>query len=206
MSESQKEQKLRKSKIYRFNAWDAVKNIQVPITFSDLTQISPIIRQQLRSGLTKKKPDYEIRRVNTTQTQSDDETRETKTSAYTMCQIEDCVVEAIIDTGAGICLISKPMLERLGWSIEEPTKMRMIVADGTKAIPLGKVKDVPVRFGNCTIPTSMMVTESTTYDLILGNEWLTKAQAVIDLNAKTMRITWKGVTLGGIQRSLEAKR
>ena len=53
------------------------------------------------------------------------------------------------------------MLDRLGWSIEEPTTMKMIVADGTKAVPLGKVRDVPVRFGSQTITIDMVVTEST---------------------------------------------
>src|SRR5947208_11733719 len=90
------------------------------------------------------------------------------------------------------CLISKTMLDRLGWSIEEPTTMKMIVADGTKAVPLGKVRDVPVRFGSQTIPIDMVVTESTSYDIILGNKWLNKAKAVIDLNASKMRIDWKG--------------
>ena len=57
---------------------------------------------------------------------------------------------------------------------------------------LGKVEDIPVKFGEATILINTIVTNATSYELILGNEWLRKAKAVVDLNAEKMKITWKG--------------
>src|SRR3954468_12940341 len=62
------------------------------------------------------------------------------------------------------------------------------MADGSKAVAMGELINVPVQFGNCTIPIDMIITEGTTYDIILGNNWLNLAQAKIDLGAAKMRI------------------
>src|SRR5208282_5030261 len=70
--------------------------------------------------------------------------------------------------------------------------MAFTTANGETATPLGKIRDIPVRFGNATIPIDCIVVDTATYDLILGNEWLVKAKATVDLNAEAMRITWKG--------------
>jgi len=46
-SEGINEEKLRKSKSYRFDAWDTVKRLPVPITLQDLAQLSPTVKQQI---------------------------------------------------------------------------------------------------------------------------------------------------------------
>ena len=61
-----------------------------------------------------------------------------------------------------------------------------------EATPLGKAEDIPVKFGEAAIPINAIITNATSYELILGNEWLRKARAVVDLNAEKMKITWKG--------------
>src|SRR6201985_1103138 len=102
------------------------------------------------------------------------------------------MMPCIIDTGAGGCIISKVMLERLGWEIEEVTSMTIVVADRHIAIPLGKIHELPIRFGKLIIPTSAIVVDTTSYDLVIGNNWLKRTRAVVDLGASKMRITWKG--------------
>ena len=59
--------------------------------------------------------------------------------------------------------------------------MTFTTSDGTNAVPLGKIRDVPVRFREITITVPIVVVDSTTYDMILGNEWLEKARAVLDI-------------------------
>ena len=57
--------------------------------------------------------------------------------------------------------MNKNPLDKLGWGIDKPTRMTITVADGVEATSLGKVKDVPVRFGEATIPISAIVTNAT---------------------------------------------
>ena len=196
MSESkEREARLRKTKKYQYNAWEDIKSRQAGITFEQLGEIAPTTKQQIRSGLSGVRPGFEIVEINTARNEESEEEEDTrKTSAYTTCQIEDKIVQAIIDTGAGGCIMSKALLDRLGWGIEEATKMTFVVADGATATPLGKVRQVPVRFGGTTIPIDVIVTQTTSYDIILGNDWLAKSRAVIDLNAEKMKITWRGRT------------
>ena len=68
----------------------------MPITWNNLVQLSPTVRQQLKAGLADVRPGYEIRQINQVQNQREGEDR---TPAYTQCQIEDKLAEAIIDTG-----------------------------------------------------------------------------------------------------------
>ena len=93
------------------------------------------------------KPGFEIVEVNhakETKPQEDrqedsDEEDTRKISTYAVCRIENYDVEAIIDTGAEGCIVSKNLLDRLGWGIDKPTKMTIIVADGVEAIAKSRI-------------------------------------------------------------------
>ena len=37
-----------------------------------------------------------------------------------------------------------------------------------------------------------MVIKATSYDILIGNDWLTKVRAIIDMDARQMQIRWKG--------------
>jgi hypothetical protein len=91
--------------------------------------------------------------------------------------------------------MTRKTLQRLGYEIERPTKDTFLIADGSKVVPLGRLLNVPVRFGPITIPVDMTVVENGHYDFLLGNSWLNAAKAVIDYTAEEMRITNKGRTL-----------
>ena len=188
--------KLRKSKKYDLNVWDKVKEVKIPVEIGELAQI-PAFRQQIRNGISNIQPKFEITEINAASMNDDSEDdkdpdRTAKTSAYSQCQIEGHLTPCIIDTGAGGCLISKAFLDKIGWHIEKPTKQIIVVADGHSAVPLGRVSDLPVQFGRVVIPTSAIVVNTTSYDLILGNNWLKKAGAIIDIGARKMLIKWKG--------------
>jgi deoxyuridine 5'-triphosphate nucleotidohydrolase len=174
--------KVRRTKKYTANTWDKIRALDAGLTIEELVQLSPAAREQLKRGITDTKPSYEI--VNAVDEQ--------RTPAYATGMIQNKPTSCIIDTGAGISLISMDMLNRLEWGIDRASKRTLVVADGSKSIALGEMKEVPVTFNNTTIPIDMTVTESTTYDVILGTDWLAKAQAKIDLNAAQLRITYHG--------------
>jgi hypothetical protein len=57
---------------------------------------------------------------------------------------------------------------------------------------LGKIQDVPIKFGEATISVDVIVTNATNYDILIGNQWLYKAKAIIDLSAQKMQIVYQG--------------
>jgi hypothetical protein len=186
-SESTTEMKLKKTKTYDFNAWKALSQEQPNITWEQLLQICPKARVQVREGISSVQPGYEIRNVNTVETNSNE-----KTSMYGICHIEDRQVNAILDSGAGSCVVTKKFLDLMGWGIDAPADIKFLLADGKHVKPLGIVHNVPIRFGNFTIPINAYVGESTEYDIIIGNNWLSKARAMIDYDKLTLAIKWRG--------------
>ena len=77
----------------------------------------------------------------------------------------------------------------LGWSIDKPTKVTFTVATREKATALGIIKSVPITVGGLTIPISAIVSTSISYDILLGNDWLIKANAVLDLSNTRLTIS-----------------
>ena len=158
--------------------------MKAEIPIRNLVEASPWIRNALKMGIVGTKPTYS--EINTT---SNSEC----TPAYAVAIIKGKPVSAIIDTGAGISVISVIFLRRIGWKIDRASKRKIIVADGRQTVALGEMDNVTVMFGNCEVPINMTVTEATGYDIILGNDWLQKARAKIDLGAAKMRITAHGL-------------
>ena len=83
-------------------------------------------------------------------------------------------------------------MEKLGWPIDAATQQTLSNANGTQHAPLGKVFDLPIQFGKMVILITVMVVKVSTYHLLLGNDWLGKAGAIIDMAAQKMQINWKG--------------
>src|SRR5579864_2483373 len=107
-------------------------------------ELSLTVKNQIRKGMASTKPGFQI--IGSAQDQESDDEPTQKISAYATCEIEGVMAEAIIDTGARGCIMSKHLLDRLGWHINKRTNQTFITADGTTAVPLGKVTDVPVQF------------------------------------------------------------
>src|SRR4051794_24037901 len=56
--------KLRKTKTYKYNAWDDIKDQKVNISFRQLGQVVPVIKQQIRAGLSEINPGFRIMKMN----------------------------------------------------------------------------------------------------------------------------------------------
>ena len=106
--------------------------------------------------------------------------------AYAQCTVTGKPTTAIIDTGVGPSLITKWLLDQLGWDIDEPATRSIVITNGQRSVPLGEVREVPVQFGMEVIPIRMIVSNAEMYGIILEMNWLTKAKAKIDAEAQRM--------------------
>ena len=94
----------------------------------------------------------------------------------------------IIDSGAATSIITKALLDRLGYDIDRVSKMIVVTANGARTRSLGIVDNVPVVIGRIEIPTSFQVLESRDEILILGNDWLRSSNANMDWEKSTLTI------------------
>ena len=75
-------------------------------------------------------------------------------------------------------------LDRKGQTIDGPANIKLIDIQGNRVIPLGEKSNVQINIEEIDISTDMVVTESKDYNVILGNDWLSKVKAKIDYNGQ----------------------
>ena len=101
-------------------------------------------------------------------------------------------VNVLIDSGVVGCIISKNFLDQVERDIDAPTNVRIIDVTGKKTAPLGIVKQVPVQMRDIEVTVDMIVTTSLEYNILLGNEWLQKVNAIISYGKSTITIQHNG--------------
>jgi 8-oxo-dGTP pyrophosphatase MutT (NUDIX family)/predicted aspartyl protease len=102
-------------------------------------------------------------------------------------------VNVLIDSGAVGCIIAKRFLQKVDRDIEGPTNIRIIDVTGQRTAPLGKVFQVPIQIRDIKVYMDMIVTDSSEYNVLLGNEWLKKVNANIDYGQNKITIKHEGI-------------
>src|SRR5436305_1181512 len=105
--------------------------------------------------------------------------------------MEGKVIEAIIDLGAEITAMSRELMEKLGYEIEESSNIIIKSANDQKERSLGIIKRVEILLEGEEVTTDMEVIENSDELLILGNDWIKRNVKNIDIDNGEMRIKGK---------------
>ncbi|KAG9306185.1 hypothetical protein G9A89_016089 [Geosiphon pyriformis] len=67
----------------------------------------------------------------------------------------------------------------------KPTKNRaatawIIIVDGNTKTPIEEIDNFPFEINGIQIPTKVLIMEATQYQALVGNDWLSKANATLD--------------------------
>lgn len=108
----------------------------------------------------------------------------------TVC-INNHPITSVIDTGSAKTCISKQLADRLGLEIDAVSYSVFTLGNGTKQPALGIIYGVPLQFGDLTIPCALEVLPYCPTNLLIGNNFLHRAKAKINLDAKTVRLLYK---------------
>src|SRR2546423_867423 len=96
-------------------------------------------------------------------------------------EMEGKVVEAIIDSGAEITAMSRGLMEKLGYKIEELSNIIIKSANNQKERSLGRIKRVEILLEEEKVITDMEVIENSDELLILENVWIKKMLKILTL-------------------------
>ncbi|GBB87478.1 hypothetical protein RclHR1_13970001 [Rhizophagus clarus] len=113
------------------------------------------------------------------------------TAARCQLRVDGEPISAVIDSGAATSIITKKLMKRLGYSINGPSNLVIVTANGTKVRSLGEVKDFPIEVKSHLINLNIQVLDSTDEVFILGNDWLKKVKANLDWEEGTLTILWR---------------
>jgi hypothetical protein len=111
-----------------------------------------------------------------------------KDALFTTGTVWNKEINILVDSGSKGCVVAKHFLDQVGQNIDEPSNVQVIDITGQRSTPLGRVKNIPVLLGTKLTYVDMLVTDSKEYNVVLGNEYLDKAQAVIDYYGGFMSI------------------
>ncbi|KAG9304251.1 hypothetical protein G9A89_019813 [Geosiphon pyriformis] len=95
-------------------------------------------------------------------------------------QVAGYFIDLILNSKSSVSVIAKHFLKAIGRKIDELSTKPIINVHGDKKKGLGIAKTVPVRINGISIKTDMEVSEAKKYIIIVGNEWLKKAKALLD--------------------------
>ena len=103
---------------------------------------------------------------------------------FCMAQVDGAMVQLIFNSGSSGSVISKQFLEKVGRKVDQPSHVNMIGINGEKRKALGEIKSLPIIIQQQLLPVNVVVSEATGYDVLVGNDWLTKYQAKLNWENK----------------------
>src|SRR3954452_13054297 len=106
-------------------------------------------------------------------------------------EMEGKVIEAIIDLGAEITAMSRGLMEKLGYKIEEPSNIIIKSANDQKERSLERINRVEILLEGEEIITNLEIIENSDELLILGNDWIKKHVTKIDVANEEIKIRGK---------------
>src|SRR5437763_16383620 len=101
--------------------------------------------------------------------------------------VEGKIVEAIIDSGAEVTAMSRRMMEKLGYEIEEPSNIIIKSANDQKERSIGIIREVEILLEGEEDITDMKVIESSDELLILGSDRIKRKVKNINKDKQEMR-------------------
>ncbi|KAG9298903.1 hypothetical protein G9A89_015925 [Geosiphon pyriformis] len=95
-------------------------------------------------------------------------------------QVAGYFIDLILDSRLSVSVIAKHFFKAIGRKIDKSSTRPMTNVHDNKKKGLGIAKTIPVCINGISIETDMEVFEAKEYTIIVGNEWLKKAKALLD--------------------------
>ncbi|KAG9301989.1 hypothetical protein G9A89_021033 [Geosiphon pyriformis] len=99
---------------------------------------------------------------------------------YTNVRVRRIDIKLILDSGSAGSIITKQLMDQLDCRVDCAATAWIITADGNTKTPIGEIDNFPFEINGIQIPTKVFIMEATQYQALIGNYWLSKANATFD--------------------------
>ena len=99
---------------------------------------------------------------------------------FCIAQVDRKIVQLILDSGSSSSVITKTFLDKLGKKINWESKVNIVGIHEEKRWVLEDVFNLSITIKKQELLVNVVVSEASGYDLLVGNNWLSKYSAVID--------------------------
>ncbi|KAG9287476.1 hypothetical protein G9A89_023848 [Geosiphon pyriformis] len=76
--------------------------------------------------------------------------------------------------------------------ILDTASARIITANGATKTPIGEIDDFPIEINGIIVPIKVLVMNATQYQVLVGNDWLSKTNAVLDWMTQELILSQNG--------------
>lgn len=176
-----------------YNITEDVLSRKADIDIKDLLIAAPSLKRDLVKSIRIKTSKPKPKPEQLTLAFAEDDDVDT-TAIYTDVYIGTNKIKAILDTGSAKTVMSRKLAETLGLKIDTPSTSVFTLGNGSRQAALGLIYDVQINLGGkLIIPGSIEVLPVCPTQLIIGNNWLKRAKAKINLEEKVVKIEYKGM-------------
>ncbi|KAG9296681.1 hypothetical protein G9A89_009940 [Geosiphon pyriformis] len=114
------------------------------------------------------------------------------TAMYTEATVNNTPIKLILDSGSAGSIITLQLVNQLGFKVDRATTSQIITANGSTKLPYGEIDSFPFEINGIVISTKVLVMDATQYQALVGNDWLTKANATLDWTTQELLINYNG--------------
>lgn len=105
-------------------------------------------------------------------------------------EIDDCVIEGLVDTGASMSVLAAVVVRELGIMHLVTGNESYKTASGVVTRALGRLDEVQVKIGGVKCSMTFMVVDTDGYDVLLGLDFLMKIGAVVDVERGLIQVRY----------------
>ncbi|KAG9284432.1 hypothetical protein G9A89_023689 [Geosiphon pyriformis] len=114
------------------------------------------------------------------------------TAMYTEATVNNTSIKLILNSGSAGSIVTLQLVNQLGFKVDRAATSQIITADGSTKLPYGEIDSFPFEINGIVIPTKVLVMDATQYQALVGNDWLTKANATLDWTTQKLLINYNG--------------
>ncbi|KAG9299678.1 hypothetical protein G9A89_006394 [Geosiphon pyriformis] len=105
------------------------------------------------------------------------------TTIYTDAKVNGQYIKLILNSRSADSIITKQLMNQLAASA------RIITADRATKTPIDKIDDFSFEVNGIIIPIKVLVMEATQYQALVGNNWLTKTNTILNWTMQKLQLS-----------------
>ncbi|KAG9304204.1 hypothetical protein G9A89_019766 [Geosiphon pyriformis] len=99
---------------------------------------------------------------------------------YTDIRVGGIDIKLILNNRSASSIITKQLMNQLGCQVDCVATTWIIIVDGNTKTPIGKIDNFSFEINGIQISTKVLVIEATQYQALVENNWLSKANTILN--------------------------
>ncbi|KAG9284383.1 hypothetical protein G9A89_023640 [Geosiphon pyriformis] len=102
------------------------------------------------------------------------------TTIYTNAKVDGHFIKLILNSESVGSIITQQLMDQLDCQVNHAASARIITANRATKTPIGEIDDLSIEINGIIIPIKVLVMEVTQYQALVGNNWLSKTNTMLN--------------------------